>query len=351
MGRLSDALKRAAEHAEQQGTTVPVSTAEPLVQDDWVEDIEQAFPVEQHRVPAVEESGDAWAFGAEDAGGPVAHAEPVESAAPAAELSVPVADDLVPAPSSDPVGSPDAASLFHRLDLRYARKVVVDDQMMPASREQYRRLAAALHHAQAANGIKIVMIASAVSGEGKTLTASNLALTLSESYRRNVLLIDGDLRKPSLHTLFRVTGTPGLSEGLAGSDGVRLPLRQISSKLTLLTAGAPSGDPMAGLTSPRMRRLVDEARQVFDWVIIDTSPIGLLTDASLLSAMVDCVLMVVKAGSTPFELVRRAMDALGPERIAGVVLNHADAKDQPYGASYQYGYGYGGHLQAGGGKS
>jgi capsular exopolysaccharide synthesis family protein len=193
------------------------------------------------------------------------------------------------------------------------------------------------------------MVASAVAGEGKTLTASNLALTLSESYQRSVLLIDGDLRKPSLHTMFRVTGTPGLSEGLGAPDGVKLPLRQISSRLTLLTAGAPSGDPMAGLTSPRMRRLIDEARQAFDWVIIDTSPIGLLTDASLLSAMVDCVLMIVKAGSTPFEIVRRALDSLGPDRIAGIVLNHADAKDQPYGADYQYGYGYGtGQLRSGG---
>ena len=80
-------------------------------------------------------------------------------------------------------------------------------QADPASREQYRRLAATLHHAQAEHGLKVVMVASAVPGEGKTLTATNLALTLSESYQRRVLLIDADLRRPSLHDDVQVPNT------------------------------------------------------------------------------------------------------------------------------------------------
>ena len=227
-------------------------------------------------------------------------------------------------------------SLFERLDSGLAEKVVVDENMAQESREQYRRLAATLHHGQAANGLKVVMIASAVAGEGKTLTASNLALTLSESYQRNVLLVDADLRRPSIHTVFKVVGSPGLADGLMSVEDRKLPLHVISPRLTILPAGTPSSDPMAGLTSTRMRYLLDEAREAFDWVIIDTPPVGLLTDANLLAAMVDGIVLVVKAGSTPYGLVRRAVDMIGAPRVLGIVLNRATA----HALEYRYGYGY-----------
>jgi capsular exopolysaccharide synthesis family protein len=178
------------------------------------------------------------------------------------------------------------------------------------------------------------MVASAVAGEGKSLTAANLALTLSESYRRNVLLIDADLRRPSLHSIFQVSGAPGLSDGLISVEEPKLPLHRLSSRLTVLPAGRPTSDPIGAITSERMRRLVEEAREVFDWVIIDTPPVGLLTDASLLASMADGVLLVVKAESTPFDLVNRAVDALGRERMLGVVLNRA--REQAHQSSYDY---------------
>ena len=230
---------------------------------------------------------------------------------------------------------PAAGSLFERIGPSLAEKVVVDDNMMASSREQYRRLAAALHHAQAANGMKVVMIASALPGEGKTLTASNLALTLSESYKRNVLLVDGDLRRPTLHTVFRIDNSAGLSDGLVHEVERRLPVRQVSDRLAVLPAGRPSGDPMAGLTSQRMHRLINEAREVFDWIIIDTPPVGLLPDANLLASMVDAAVMIVKAGSTPFELVQRAIDGDRPGA-------HSRRRAQPRrpGRRAPHGYAY-----------
>ena len=209
-----------------------------------------------------------------------------------------------------------------------------DHDMMPASREQYRRLAAALHQAQRTTGFKVVMVASAVAGEGKTLTASNLAMTLSESYRRDVLLIDADLRRPSLHLVFQVPGAPGLSDGLITSEDPKLPLHRVSERLAILPAGRPTSDPIGALTSERMRRLIDEAREVFDWVVIDTPPVGLLTDAALLSSMADGVVLVVKAESTPHDMVVRAVNAIGRERVIGTVLNRA--KEQPNRTSYDY---------------
>ena len=220
-----------------------------------------------------------------------------------------------------------------------ARKVVIDQEMMPASREQYRRLAATLHQAQATTGLKVVLVVSAVASEGKTLTAANLALTFSESYRRRVLLIDGDLRRPSLDVLFKIQASPGLNEGLTSPVEQILHLRPITPRLMVLPAGRATADPIAGLTGERMKRLIDEARGAFDWVIIDTPPVGLLPDANLLASMADGALLVVRAESTPYQLVERTVEALGKERLLGVVLNRAEDIEAEY---YNYHRYYGG---------
>lgn len=206
--------------------------------------------------------------------------------------------------------------------------------------EQFRKLAATLHHTQTDRGIKSVMVTSAVAGEGKTLTATNVALTLSESYKRRVLLVDADLRKPTLHGVFQLPNISGLSDGLQARDERRLALVEISPYLTVLTAGRPDPDPMHLLISKRMQQVLDEAGARFDWVILDTPPVGILTDANLLAAMVDAALLVVRAGSTPYLYVQRATEAIGRERILGVVLNgseEAAAHEDDYGYRY-YGY-------------
>jgi protein-tyrosine kinase len=194
---------------------------------------------------------------------------------------------------------------------------------LPEAVEEYRRLAGELIRAQERHGIKVVMTASAVAGEGKSVTAANLALTLSKSYRRNVLLVDADLRLPSLHEIFRVSNSPGLSDLLAGTESGRVAPVEVFSSLAILPAGRAAGDQVGLLTSPQMSQLIDEVSTRFDWVILDTPPVATLPDASLLTAMVDGILLVVAAGSTQHALLTRAIDALGRDRILGVVLNRA----------------------------
>jgi len=235
-------------------------------------------------------------------------------------------------------GEDSDARLFERIDSRLTEKIVADQNMSPASREQYRRLAAILHDAHNTSGLKVIMVASAVAGEGKTLTASNLALTFSESYHKRVLLIDADLRRPTLHSVFRLDAAMGLGDGLMSQGDTKMLVRQVSPRLAVLPAGRPSSDPMAGLTSTRMRRLLEEARESFDWVILDTPPIMLLPDAHLLASMVEGAVLVVRAGSTPHELIRRSADAIGRPRILGVVLNRAESTGG-HDDHYQY-YGY-----------
>jgi capsular exopolysaccharide synthesis family protein len=222
--------------------------------------------------------------------------------------------------------------LFNGFDPSLANKLVTSSTASPTLIEQYRRLAATLHHAQLVSNVRSIMITSALPDDGKTLTATNLALTLSESYRRNVLLVDADLRRPALHDVFRVPNVSGLTEGLKATGAEPLNVLRITDTLTLLPAGRPEADPMGVLTSPRMRYALEEARSRFDWVVVDTAPVGLLADAGIVATLMDGALFVIRAGKTPYAAVNKAIDALGRDRVLGVVLNGAEISedDNPY---------------------
>ena len=224
-----------------------------------------------------------------------------------------------------------------------AQKLVTDYRSRPAAVEQYRRLAAALHHSQKQFGTKVLMVASAVNSEGKSLSIVNLALTLSHSYRRRVLLVDGDLRHPGLHEIFQLPATAGLSEALRANTERALPLFEVSRDLVVLPAGRPDADPLGGLASERMTRIINEASSEFDWVLLDTPPVGLVPDAKLLAAFADAILLVIRAGRSPCVLVKQAIESLGPEKIIGVLLNATETVSTRQRNGY-YGYGYGAHY-------
>jgi capsular exopolysaccharide synthesis family protein len=312
MSRIEEALKRASDSAR--------GPAEPGLAP----------------VPAEEVFRDPWAVGA------AAEPAPEPSVAAVGPELLPAAGNGAAQAASDgeaevPVAPTPPLALFQGFDPQVVEKIVATPDIRPAFVEQYRKLAGMLHHAQLARNLKVVMVTSAVAGEGKSLTCTNLALTFSESYRRTVLLIDGDLRRPTLHETFQVPNTSGLGDGLRAEKEEKLALVQVSPRLTLLTAGRPDPDPMSGLTSDRMRRVIEEAATRFDWILIDTPPVGLLPDARLLAEMADTTLLVIRAAKTPYPFVRRAVDAIGRERIFGVVLNRAE--DDAWTGGYNY-YSY-----------
>jgi protein-tyrosine kinase len=240
----------------------------------------------------------------------------------------------VSAPAPAPAPVPPSRFASDLLD-----RIVLSEQADPGLIEQYRRVAAVLHHANVQRGIRSVMIGSAVAAEGKTLTATNVALTLSHSFDKRVLLIDADLRRPSVHEVFALPNEHGLVDSLRQPSGGRLPVHMVSRNLWVLPAGRPTSDPMSGLVSEMMKQLLADAVEQFDWVLIDTPPVALMPDANLLAAMIDAALLVVSAATTPYPLVQRASAAIGAERILGVVLNRAD--DSEGAAEYgYYGYGY-----------
>ena len=260
--------------------------------------------------------------------------------APAGPVLAP-ASVAVPASGPDhalgPLPVVDRVSEFHGFNPLYRDKLAMGEGSRPEIREQFRRVAAALYRVREQRPVKVVMIVSAVPGEGKTLTAVNLALTLSESYKSRVLLIDADLRRPSVHRVFDLPNLNGLKERLVAEVDELLPI-PVSPHLSVLTAGVAAVDPMSALVSNRMRAVLAAGAAQVDWVVLDTPPVELLPDANLLASLADVAILVVHAGSTRCALSQRAVEAIGRDRIVGVVLNQVQESERT--DYYQY-YGDG----------
>jgi capsular exopolysaccharide synthesis family protein len=218
------------------------------------------------------------------------------------------------------------------------RRLVVHPEADPVFVEQYRRLGTALHYAQVQSGVRSVMVASAVAAEGKTLSATNLALMLSRSFNKRVLLVDGDLRKPSVHHLLQLENEYGLSEMLKRPSG-RLTAQTLSPTLSVITGGHPDLDPVSLLVSDAAGQFLAETRDQFDYVVVDTPPVVLFPDAELFAGRLDTCVMVVNAITTASPMAARAVAAIGASRILGVVLNRAEPTEIAGGYSYgEYGY-------------
>jgi protein-tyrosine kinase len=218
-------------------------------------------------------------------------------------------------------------------------KLVVSRGVSPVSVEQYRRLAATLHELQIQRAVKTLMVSSTLPQEGKTLTVTNLALTLAESYRQRVLLLDADFRRPAIHEVFGLPIGRGLADVLGSADR-SLPVIEISPRLSVVTAGQPSAlGAVAQLASDRLRTVLKEAAR-FDWILLDTPPV-LVPDAQLVARECDGVLFIIAAGSTPYRLVQRGIAEIGADRIIGTLLNRIDVKAMPIQPYYGNSYGQG----------
>ena len=258
-----------------------------------------------------------------------------------------------PAPVASPASEPVASALADRpllgtdrqpafrgdFDDEAIQRLVASKTADPLVVEQYRRFAASLIQEQVRRTLKSVIITSASPGDGKSHVAINLALTLSESFRRQVLLIDADMRRPTLHSLFGVSNARGLSDTLNEKTDQKAAVVPINDTLTLLPAGRSGANPLAGLSSDRLKRLVADAADRFDWVIVDSPPVAVLADAHLVSEAVDAAILVVRAGVTRFPDVESAAETLGGERILGIVLNAVNPAEIRGKDDYSHYYG------------
>jgi capsular exopolysaccharide synthesis family protein len=268
--------------------------------------------------------------------------QPAPAPAPAAAPRTAVAPapyEPPPAPWTASPAAPalDPSTLGTATPTLDGRLVAAIAHQSPAA-ERYRLLRTRIKRAENGRQMRAIVVTSPAKGDGKSLTAANLALTMAQELHQRVLLLDGDLRRPSVAGLFGLPEGPGLSDVLLGVCDLDAALVHLTDQhLTVLPAGSPAAQPAELLGSAAMRRMLEGLRTRFDRIVIDMPPVGPLADVHVLTPMADGLLMVVRAGMTPKPAIERALSGLDMGKVLGLVLNAAEDSRDGYGDS---GYGY-----------
>ena len=227
---------------------------------------------------------------------------------------------------------------------REAVELVTQSRPQSQMAESYRALRTSLLLTSLGGPPKVILITSALPQEGKTTTSINTAIVLAQKGTR-VLLIDADLRRPSIHKALGMGPKTGLSNVLTGNATLQQAVARSSILPTLfvLTAGTPPPNPAELLASSNMKDILAELREQYDHIIVDTPPTLSVTDAVVMSTRADAVVLVIRSGQTTKQALRRARDLLMQvnARVAGVLLNAVDLTSPDYYYYYEYQGKYG----------
>ena len=203
--------------------------------------------------------------------------------------------------------------------------------------EEFRVLRSRLYQMQERTGLKTLLVTSALPREGKSFMAANLAQVLVHRNGRKVLLIDGDLRAPRLHVDLGASGEPGLSELLSGEkDEFDVTQRGPLEGLFVIPAGRRRKNPAELVSNGQLKGLFTRLGGFFDWIVVDSPPL-LVSDTVIMAAYCDGVIMVIRSGMTPFDVVRKARRELDERPLVGTILNGVDPDQSPY-THYYYSY-------------
>jgi capsular exopolysaccharide synthesis family protein len=219
--------------------------------------------------------------------------------------------------------------------------------------DQYRSLRHVVERMRKESGVQMLAVTSPTPGDGKTVTTLNLAGALAQAAGARVLLIDADLRRPSVAGYLRCgTGrVRGLVDAIVDAD---VTLQQVVRRfdrlnLSVLPAGTADTSTYELLTSPRLEALLGEARAHYDYVLIDTPPLVLVPDSRLIGRWVDGFLIVVAAHKTPRRLLGEGLNLLDPAKVLGMVFNFDNEPVSGYHGYYGYGSGQSGRHKGRGG--
>ena len=246
-------------------------------------------------------------------------------------------------------------------------KAIVDKRIITLSHadalgaEQFRKLRTYILRHNFLQPMKTIMVTSAIAHEGKSFVAANLAAGIAQDLHARSLLVECDLRRPTLSQWFGLRNGKGLSDYLKGNGEISELMKETTvEKMEILPAGSIQSNPAELLASNKMKALLSELKARYDdrYIIIDSTPLLATAEPEILSKLVDGIIFVIKAGLTPRETVKRAVKLIDPEKIVGVILNNITFKSKAvfgryYGADHYYsGYGYGrngmeskGHLK------
>jgi capsular exopolysaccharide synthesis family protein len=219
--------------------------------------------------------------------------------------------------------------------------VFTNSALMAHGAEQFRTLRSRLYQMKGAQTLKTLLVTSSIPAEGKTFVTNNLAQSIVRQPDRRVLIIDADLRCSRLHVPLGAPPSPGLTDYLNGQANEMTVIQHgAEGNLCFIPGGTLVSNPSELLANGKFQTLLSRVTPVFDWVIIDSPPLLPVADASSLADLVDGVLLVVRAGSTPSATAQRACQELAGRNIVGVVLNAVE-QAHTYGSYYAPGYGYG----------
>lgn len=255
------------------------------------------------------------------------------AAAPAPEL-----DDRIAAPQPGEVAvhtmELDSCPTLSIRTNSQARLVSITDERSIGA-EKLRVVATRLRHLRNKKDYSTVLVTSSMKGEGKSMMAANLALTFAKQVRRDTLVIDCDLRCPTLHSLFGVDSSPGLVDWWEQD----LPLNQVLRKhpelpLWFLPAGGVPEQPLEILQSQRFADLIAKVGGMFRWVLLDSPPLTPMADSSVLCHLAEGVLLIVREGITSATVMRTAMDSLERKKLLGVVVNESSNTERRYYDQY-----------------
>src|SRR4030095_490116 len=205
--------------------------------------------------------------------------------------------------------------------------------------DEFRSLRTKLLQAGERKQMRAFVVTSGGVGEGKTLTALNLAWLLAQTEGVRALIIDSDLRQPCATDYLGIDAPVGLSEVLGGQLALEEAIVRLEpAGLYLLPGGKPREDVAELLSGPSYARILTDVRRMFDYIIIDAPPLGIFTDANVLMTKADGALLVLRAGKTRYNQVDKLLEQLPKDRMMGVVLNRAE--EQPDSSSYYYQHRY-----------
>lgn len=226
----------------------------------------------------------------------------------------------------------------------YATSLVAILNPISPVAESYRRLRTNLQFSDPDHPAQVIVFTSPGPGEGKSVTAMNLAAAIAQG-GRTVIYVDADLRRPVGHKMMSVAREPGLTDALFGGQGDDFDAYATAvDDLYLMPAGAKVANPAEVLGSQRMKELVAALRRRFDYVVIDTPPVLAVSDSVVVATIADAAVLVCSAGETTLPVLGRSVEALRDvgAPLAGVVLNRFnERRDGGYGYGYSYAYAYG----------
>lgn len=201
------------------------------------------------------------------------------------------------------------------------RYIVKDDHRSPMA-ESYRKVAANIEFANIDNNIKTIMVTSSLASEGKTTTISNLASVMTDS-KEKILLIDLDLRKPSVHKQFNVSNKNGLTDLLMNKDGYKNYVNNVYAGLDIITSGKIPSNPSEIINSKAIKELIKEVSIDYDYIFIDTPPVALVSDPITISTFSDAVILVIAHSETEKEVAKKSIENLRQvnANIIGTILN------------------------------